>query len=130
MSSSIKKYTIENIRNRNVYRRITNDLSKIDFIESVSIDKEKNMLFIEPKQGIDYSFDTVLQVFKNYEKKTNLVEQIQKETYRKVLYLKGLDCGNCAMKIEGLAKRSMNHEQILVDFATTRFIIETADREI
>ena len=57
MSSSIKKYTIENIRNRNVYRRITNDLSKIDFIESVSIDKEKNMLFIEPKQGIDYSFE-------------------------------------------------------------------------
>ena len=49
--------------------------------------------------------------------------------YRKVLYLKGLDCGNCASRIENIAKKELNHEKIVVDFATTRFIIETTDKD-
>lgn len=51
-------------------------------------------------------------------------------TYRKVLLLEHLDCANCAAKIERISKRTFDHELIAVDFASTRFIIETSDKDL
>ena len=52
------------------------------------------------------------------------------ELYRKVLILNGLDCANCASKIERLAQKTFDHEFINVDFATCRFVIITKDKEL
>lgn len=53
-----------------------------------------------------------------------------KEKYRKVLYLKNLDCAHCAARIETIAKKSLDYEQIIVDFSTGRFIIETYSKNV
>lgn len=57
-------------------------------------------------------------------------QEKEAEVYRKVLLLNGLDCANCANKIERLAQRTFNHEFINVDFATCRFVIVTKDKDL
>ncbi len=52
-----------------------------------------------------------------------------KENYRKVLTLQNLDCANCANKVERIAQRTFIHDTLYVDFATSRFIIETKDKD-
>ena len=63
-------------------------------------------------------------------KEGTLTEKEAQEVYRKIVYLENLDCANCAAKVERLSKRTFNHERIIVDFATTRFIIETTDLDL
>ena len=130
MSQNIEMYKFVNIKNKKSYRRIENEINKLQFVELATIDKATDTLHISLKDNVTMSIDDVNKVIKKYEKNGYIQKHEVKETYRKVLYLKGLDCGHCAMKIETLAKNNMNHEQILVDFATTRFIIETTDKEL
>ncbi len=130
MPQNIETYKFVNIKNKKNYRRIENEINKLEFVELANIDKLTDMLHISIKDNVVMSIDDVNKAIKKYEKNGYIEKYEIKETYRKVLYLKGLDCGHCAMKIENLAKNNMNHEQILVDFATTRFIIETTDKEL
>ncbi len=130
MPQNIEMYKFVNIKNKKNYRRIENEINKLEFVELANIDKLTDMLHISAKDNYKMSIEDVNKAIKKYEKNGYIEKYEVKETYRKVLYLKGLDCGHCAMKIENLAKSNMNHEQILVDFATTRFIIETTDKEL
>ncbi len=60
-----------------------------------------------------------------------VLEEIESEhIYRKVLLLNNLDCANCAAKIERMAQKELDNEFITVDFATSRFIIETKSKEV
>lgn len=128
MGIKIETYNLQKIKNRNNYNRIINEIKKIPGIKEVHINKGIDLLSIETDQEIKN--EQLLKAIHKFEKNAFIQKTENKEILRKVLYLKGLDCGNCALKIENLAKRVMDHEQIIVDFATTRFIIETKDREL
>ncbi|MFR7880587.1 MAG: hypothetical protein ACLU5J_03250 [Christensenellales bacterium] len=41
-----------------------------------------------------------------------------------------MDCAHCAARIETIAKKSLDYEQIIVDFSTGRFIIETYSKNV
>src|SRR5690606_15949038 len=69
-------------------------------------------------------------LIRNVSKEIDIVEREIKETFRKVLVLENLDCANCAAKIERIAKRTFDYEDIIVDFTSTRFIIETTSEEV
>ena len=73
--------------------------------------------------------ESILKVINRYEKKAIITEDISQELYRKVLFLKDLDCAK-KDKIEKEAKNTFNYEKLTVDFATSRFIIETKDKEL
>lgn len=130
MSLKIESYTLQKIKNKNNFNRIVNEIKKNPNIESAHIDKKSSILYVEAKKDLEITKEQLLKAITKFEKNAELILNENQEVYRKVLYLNGLDCGNCAMKIENLAKRTMNHEQIVVDFATTRFIIETKDKEL
>lgn len=130
MSHNILIYKILNMNNRKNYRRIENEINKIDNIETFHIDKEKDLIYVSFTNDDKANLDNLTKCITKYERNVKLEKQENKEKYRKVLYLKGLDCGHCAMKIETIAKKSMQHDQLLVDFATTRFIIETSDKDL
>lgn len=128
MANISKSYNILKVENKNNYRRITAELKKIDGVISLSIDKTKNILFIEHTPIVEYS--DLVRAFHKYEKAVTLEEIANVEVYRKVLKLKGIDCAQCALKIEMLAKKNFSHKQIIVDFSTERFIIETSDGDL
>ena len=122
-------YQVLKLKNKNNYRRILSDVRKIPGVENVSLNKERNIIHIE-YNNIDDLKERVLNCFNYYEKQVDLEEVIQTEVYRKVLKLKGLDCGHCASRIESLAQKTFDHEKIVVDFSTERFILETKDQNL
>lgn len=130
MAHNILIYKVIDMNSKKNYRRIENDIKKLNNIETFHLDKEKDLIYVSFTNDDKTNIDVIKKCFVKYEKNIKLEKQESKEKYRKVLYLKGLDCGHCAMKIETIAKKSMQHDQLLVDFATTRFIIETSDKDL
>lgn len=126
MANIIKNYSICKVSNKNNYRRILQEIKKINGVIDSNIDKNQDVLFIEYSPIVDVYSD-VLKAINKYEKNACLEEIENVEVFRKVLKLKGIDCAQCALKIEMLAKKNFSHKQIIVDFSTERFIIETTD---
>ncbi len=116
------------------YKRAKNSITKIDGVIEVFIDKNKNIANVTYNQNIidkDNLTNEIINIFKSYDKKINIdIYEEAKQSYRKVLYLKGLDCGHCAAKVQEAAQKYIPHEKIVVDFATLRFIIETKDKDV
>ncbi len=133
----VKNYQLLKVTNSKNFKRICNEIKKIDNIHMVSIESSKNVMHIEYDISTTLTNallkefeEAILKAIHEYEKKALMVRIDTKEIYRKVLYLKGLDCAHCANKIEALAKKSIDHEKIIVDFATGRFIIETYSKAV
>lgn len=109
-------------------RKLQKSLLSNSKIKEVVINKNIKQLIIETTDtvGLDYINKEIKKINKKAEAKVHE----NKEVYRKVVYLTNLDCANCALKVENLAKRMLPHEQIVVDFSTTRFMIETTDKSV
>ena len=125
-----KGYQISRINNKRNYRRIIGDIRKIEGMENVNLNKDKNTLYVEYADYLEDVEKKILKCFHVYEEKAIIEELVASEVYRKVVILKGLDCGHCAARIESLAKKNFNYERIVVDFSTERFIIETKDKHL
>ncbi len=123
-------YQISKMNNKRNYRRIIGSIRQIDGILNVNLNKEKELLYLEYQDQMEDIFQKVLKCFNEYEKHVKIEEVIAAEVYRKVILLKGLDCGHCAARIESLAKKNFSYERIVVDFSTERFIIETKDKDL
>lgn len=126
MANITKNYNIYKVSNKNNYRRITQEIKKIEGVVTLNIDKNQDVLFVEYNPVVDI-YDDILKAINKYEKNAYLEEIENIEVFRKVLKLKGIDCAQCALKIEMLAKKNFSYKQIIVDFSTERFIIETTD---
>ncbi len=129
MAKINNSFIIEKVQKNKNYRRIISDIAKIDGVINYSIDKTKGILHLEYDSEKDV-MDKVLKVVQKHEKNATLSKLEYKESYRKVLKLKGLDCGHCAQRIESIAKKTFDYTQLMVDFSTERFIIETTDKAL
>lgn len=135
--NDVRNYQILKISGNKNFKRIINEIKKIDYITSASIENNKYVLHLEystdvikNEEDIKKLEEDVTKAIREYEKKAQIIKVETIEKYRKVLYLNGLDCAHCAMRVETIAKRTINHEQIIVDFPTGRFIIETYDPSV
>lgn len=133
----VKNYQLLKVTGNKNFKRICNEIKKIDPIKSVSIENSKNVIHIEYDSVLELSEqelfkieELILRAIHEYEKKAMIIRIDNKEKYRKVLYLKNLDCAHCAARIETIAKKSLDYEQIIVDFSTGRFIIETYSKNV
>lgn len=126
-----KKFEFDNVFSLNVFDDIISEVCVKYPNVKFEVNKEKFYFLLEAN---DETFDSdkmkVLDIVKNYIPNIDLNETEAHETYRKIVYLENLDCANCANKVERIAKRTFTHESIMVDFATTRFIIETTDKDL
>ena len=132
MSSLKKQFFLDNLDSSNIARKIEFDLSVKFKNGSFKFNKDTHILLIDFKNEdtIEEDIKQVYDIIRNVSKEIDIVEREIKPTYRKVLILENLDCANCAAKIERIAKRSFDHEFIAVDFTSTRFIIETSDKQL
>lgn len=135
----VKKYQITKMNSVKGINRIINEIKKIDTIFNASIDRTTKILIIEcnaPELEIKHENyykkleDKILKAIRMYEKQAKLVSIDNVEVYRKVLYLNGLDCAYCGTRVENIAKKELNHQRIVVDYPTYRFIIETTDKAL
>lgn len=123
-----KCYKIDNFTFKKRTKRINEDLSKCECIKNYKLDIANELLYIEYHDEIN--MEQVLEILKKHDPKIELTEIENVQNYRKVLKLKGLDCGHCAKRIETLAKKEFKCDKIIVDFSTERFIIETQNERL
>lgn len=123
-----KCYKIDNFTFKKRTKRINEDLSKCECIKNYKLDIANELLYIEYHNEIN--MEQVLEILKKHDPKIELTEIENVQNYRKVLKLKGLDCGHCAKRIETLAKKEFKCDKIIVDFSTERFIIETQNERL
>lgn len=126
-----KQYKIENISGSNLYKievYLTKEIGKDNFV----LNRETNVLTINfiDEDNIDEESKKIENYILDIDEDIELTEREIKPIVRKVLILENLDCANCAMKVERLAKRTLEHEFIVVDFASTKFIIETSNEDV
>ena len=139
MLTRIEAYNLKRFRGKK-NKKIISEILELSYVENCIIDKENKEWILK----INFSFENeeffdnklpkynkaILTIIQKYEPKALFEIALEEEVFRKVVYLKGLDCAHCAARIESIAKRQFKHQQIIVDFATTRFIIETTDKEL
>src|SRR5574344_1570199 len=87
--------------------------------------KDQSLIIAGEESEIRQRSESIRLLMLQLDQSSELVEEIDTPMYRKILFLQGLDCANCAAKIERIARRNLNHESITVDFATSRMIVET-----
>ena len=140
MFNKVEIYDLKRFVGKKV-KKMTSEIDKLEAVENCLFEQNEDKSWV---LKVNYVFENeasfnnklkryvkqILNIIKKYEKKAGFVIQETEEVYRRVVYLKGLDCAHCAARIESLAKKQFNHEQLIVDFATTRFIIETKDQEL
>ncbi|MDD3171878.1 MAG: heavy metal translocating P-type ATPase, partial [Bacilli bacterium] len=128
MKNFRKQFKIENISSNMLAKAsilLEQSIGKSNF----SLNKDTAILTITFKDDANIEKETanIINIIENIDEDIIIEEREIKPSYRKVLILENLDCANCAAKIERIAKRNFNHEFIVVDFATKKFIIETTD---
>ncbi|HWQ75258.1 MAG TPA: heavy metal translocating P-type ATPase, partial [Syntrophomonas sp.] len=93
--------------------------SKVDFTS------KKLTLAVEDEETLESLSGQIENIAKKYDSEIVIKNQ---EPGKKVIYLNGLDCANCAQKIENAVKKLDGVNMASVDFATERLTIETADK--
>ena len=132
----VKKYQITKMNSVRSVNRIVNEIKKIESVFNATIDKSTRILRVEcsvsanEKDSYKQLDSQILKAVQMYEKHAKLTAIDNAQIYRKVLYLKGLDCAYCGARIENIAKKELNHERIMVDYPTYRFIIDTTDKDL
>lgn len=127
-----KKYFLDNVDGSSTLRKIGAKLEAEFANTYFKLNTEKNTLLIElsSEKNIEDEVLKLTNLIKNVSKEIDIVERDIKPTFKRVLVLENLDCANCAAKIERIAKRTFDYEFIVVDFASTRFIIETSSEDL
>ncbi|MDD4056197.1 MAG: heavy metal translocating P-type ATPase [Bacilli bacterium] len=131
MKNFIKQFKIENASS-NTLVKANILLEKLIGKGNFTINKENAILTVTFKddETIYTKKIEIINLIRSIDDEIEITEREIKQSYRKVLILENLDCANCAAKIERIAKRQLDHEFIVVDFATKKFIIETTDEEV
>lgn len=126
-----RKFEFDNVFSLNVFNDINGEINVKYPNIKFSLNTEKFYFTIEAEDDkFDEEKEKILEIVKYYIPNIIIEEKEAEEVYRKIVYLENLDCANCAAKVERIAKKTLNHERIIVDFATTRFIIETTDIDL
>ena len=114
-----KQYYLKNVASSSIIRKIEFDISRVFKNGAIKINPDNNVMMVEFKncESIEEDIALIMETIKKVDDDIIIEEKEIKPTYRKVLLLENLDCANCAAKIERIAKRTFDHEMIVVDFA-------------
>lgn len=127
----ITQYKVNNIPNMFIAKRLEVELYKIYSNGECEFNNITNTLKLDFNDEVyEENFNKVLEIINKISKDIKIEKKEKTKVIRKVLFLDGLDCANCAAKIERIAKRNLVNDLIVVDFATERFIIETEDQDL
>lgn len=126
-----KQYELKNIKANDFSYKLDDMLDNKSITCNYSFEAGSNILTMEGnEESIKNDFVTMKEIIHEINEDIEILPYVIKDIYRKVLVLQNLDCANCANKIERIAQRSFSNEMLIVDFATSRFIIETKDRDL
>ena len=102
----------------NVNESSLNFVTKILKIELVSIDSKNQVV------------ESATKIVRKLEPGVTVSEKVDLKYTKKVLLLEGLDCANCALKIENKVNQLDGVKNASVDFTTGKLVLESNSRDI
>lgn len=131
MAAKIKKELIlEGLDCANCAAKIEQKVNEIDLVSSASMNFMTKTLTIETEftTKVDEIIRNATYIVKKLEPDVTIREKVITKSSKKVLILMGLDCSNCAAKIEKEVGNISGVKSASVDFVSKKLIIEFNSR--
>ncbi len=132
METAIKKeYILEGLCCGNCAAKIERDVGKLEGISSAAVDFLSKTLTMEisddaKNNSLIAQIDTIV---KQHDSGVVVIEKEIQEPGKKVLYLEGLCCADCARKIEAQTGRIDGVKSLEMNFAAQKLTIEALDKK-
>ena len=127
----IKELLLEGLDCANCASKIEAQVSSLNAVDSASMNFVTKILSIEV--GNTDSLDEVLEetrkIINKLEPHVIVSEKIINKQEKKTLILMGLDCANCANKIESAVKNLAGVSAANVDFVNKKLILEISNKQ-
>lgn len=131
MGTIKKQYELDGLCCSNCAAKIEQEVSDLNGVSAVSVNFASKLLTIE-LTGHDLLENIEKQmsvIAKRYDPDIVLKEKEISMTGKKVMYLLGLDCAECAKKIETAIKGMDGVQTASIDFVTQKLTIEALNKE-
>ena len=125
------RYTLDGLCCADCAEKIEREIRRLDGVSEASVNFASRVLTIgftgeEPQEKISAR---AAEIAKRHDSDIELREMEAKEPGKKVLYLSGLDCADCARELEEAVRRLDGVRSAAVDFASQKLTLEAEDRE-
>lgn len=128
MEATLKKsYNFDSLCCVNCAKIIEQEVRGLNGVSDSSVDYASKKLTLEIKNAetLEFLSPQIENIAKKYDSEIKLKKQ---EPGKKAIYLLGLDCADCAQKIENAVKKIDGVRTASVDFTTERLTVEAADK--
>ncbi|RII33808.1 cadmium-translocating P-type ATPase [Clostridium chromiireducens] len=124
-----KEFILEGLGCANCAAKIDQKVNELEGINSANVNFLTKTLTLEIKEitGIEELIKVVTNIVTSIEPHVKVKEKVIEKSLRKEILLEGLCCGNCAAKIERESNTIDGVKSALVDFISTKLIIEIED---
>lgn len=125
-----KEYILENLCCANCAAKIEREVGDLTDVSRSNVDFVSKTLALELTEQLQprQLFDQIQSIAAKHDSDIVLKEKVAAETGKKTIYLDGLDCADCAQKIEAAVKNIEGVKAANLDFATQRLTVEAADK--
>ena len=132
MNAAIKKeFILDGLCCGNCAAKIEREIGKLDGVSAATVDLVSGTLTMEysDKERTDALMEQACSIVKRHDPDVTLKEKIAEVPGKKLLYLNGLGCADCARKIEEAVRRLDGVRDASLDFVSQRLSIEADDRK-
>lgn len=129
MEATLKKaYNFNRLCCRNCAKIIEREVGGLKGVNSSNVDFARKTLTLEidNEETLETLSGQIESIAEKYDSEIVLKKR---EPGKKNVYLSGLDCADCARKIENAVKKLDGVKAASVDFAAERLTVETADKD-
>ncbi len=125
-----KQYELEGLCCGNCAAKIEQEVSGLNGVSTASVDFASRLLTIElSEQAMAENIaDQAGKIAKRHDSDITLKEKELPQAGKKAMYLLGLDCADCAEKIETAINRIDGVQSASVDFVTQKLTIAATDK--
>ncbi|MGG0151042.1 heavy metal translocating P-type ATPase [Bacillus mycoides] len=124
-----KKLMLEGLDCANCAMKIEKGVGNIEGVTSCSVNfATKTMLLETPQNKENQVVTEAKQLVTKLEPHIKVQEEQKTKLIKEVFVLEGLDCANCAMKIENKVKEMPTVSEATVDFVSKKLRVEVANK--
>ncbi|WP_242237029.1 heavy metal translocating P-type ATPase [Bacillus cereus group sp. BfR-BA-01316] len=124
-----KKLMLEGLDCANCAMKIEKGVGNIEGVTSCSVNfATKTMLLETPQNKENQVVTEAKQLVTKLEPHIKVQEEQKTKSIKEVFVLEGLDCANCAMKIENKVKEMPAVSEATVDFVSKKLRVEVANK--
>lgn len=125
-----RKLVLEGLDCANCAMKIEKGVGGLDDVLSCSVNFATKTMVLETEQNNEKHVITeAMQLVTKLEPHIKVQEEQQSKVAKEVFVLEGLDCANCAMKIETKVKEMPSVSNATVDFVSKKLKIEVANKK-